>query len=174
MPYADVTINGGAAPAANGSGIFSCVPIGGTAVTTLSGPFVKVTDTCGAVTRSSICGADIDLGLNAGTDCAVPAGASVKIRFRTFHDDVTSVKLRLYDLNTASQQIVAMSRAASDNVNLPQTWRFLERPSVLLQVGRRLRDTGEISAVFCTSGARADSFDGGGASNREAQADITS
>ncbi len=45
---------------------------------------------------------------------AVTAGSSVSVRFRTFHDDVTSVKLRLYDLNTASQQLVPMTIAASD------------------------------------------------------------
>jgi glycosidase/fibronectin type 3 domain-containing protein len=45
---------------------------------------------------------------------AVPAGTPVKIRFRTFHDDVTSVKLRLYDVNASAQQIVPMERVASD------------------------------------------------------------
>jgi glycosidase len=45
---------------------------------------------------------------------AVPAGTPVKIRFRTFHDDVTSVKLRLFDVNANAQRIVAMARVASD------------------------------------------------------------
>ncbi len=45
---------------------------------------------------------------------AVPAGASVKVRFRTFHEDVTSVKLRVYDVNTSAQQIVPMTRVAAD------------------------------------------------------------
>jgi glycosidase len=45
---------------------------------------------------------------------AVPAGTPVKIRFRTFHDDVASVKLRLYDVNANAQQIVAMARVAGD------------------------------------------------------------
>ncbi|MDX6511080.1 MAG: hypothetical protein QOE36_584, partial [Gaiellaceae bacterium] len=44
---------------------------------------------------------------------AVPAGTPVKIRFRTFHDDVTSVKLRLFDVNANAQQVVSMTRAAS-------------------------------------------------------------
>ena len=30
---------------------------------------------------------------------AVPAGTPVTLRFRTFHNDVTGVKLRVYDLN---------------------------------------------------------------------------
>ena len=45
---------------------------------------------------------------------AVPAGTPVKVRFRTFHDDVTSVKLRLYDVNANAQRIVGMERVASD------------------------------------------------------------
>ncbi len=45
---------------------------------------------------------------------AVPAGTSIKLRFRTFHDDVTSVKARVYDINTSTQQIVSMTRVAAD------------------------------------------------------------
>ncbi|MGE5140347.1 MAG: alpha amylase N-terminal ig-like domain-containing protein, partial [Rudaea sp.] len=45
---------------------------------------------------------------------AVPAGATVLVRFRTFHDDVTRVDLRLYDLNSAAQKIVRMQLVASD------------------------------------------------------------
>jgi glycosidase len=45
---------------------------------------------------------------------AVPAGTPVKIRFRTFHDDVTSVKLRLYDVNANGQKVVGMTRVAGD------------------------------------------------------------
>ncbi len=45
---------------------------------------------------------------------AVPAGTPVTIRFRTFHNDVTSVKLRVYDLNAAAQQILPMTPAATD------------------------------------------------------------
>src|SRR5262249_7538000 len=45
---------------------------------------------------------------------AVPGGTRVTIRFRTFHNDVTAVKLRVYDLNASGQQILPMSIAASD------------------------------------------------------------
>ena len=44
---------------------------------------------------------------------AVPAGTPVTLRFRTFHDDVTGVKVRLYSLRLAGQQIRPMSIAAS-------------------------------------------------------------
>jgi glycosidase len=44
---------------------------------------------------------------------AVPAGQTVRLRFRTFHDDVSGVKVRIFDLNTGGQTIKNMSLAAS-------------------------------------------------------------
>ncbi len=45
---------------------------------------------------------------------AVPAGTEVLIRFRTFHNDVSGVSLRLFDLNANAQQILPMTLAAED------------------------------------------------------------
>lgn len=45
---------------------------------------------------------------------AVPAGTPVLIRFRTFHNDVTAVSLRLFDLDLGVQQIIPMELAASE------------------------------------------------------------
>lgn len=45
---------------------------------------------------------------------AVPAGTPVTLRFRTFHNDVSSVKTRIYDLNTSAQHLETMTLAASD------------------------------------------------------------
>jgi glycosidase/fibronectin type 3 domain-containing protein len=45
---------------------------------------------------------------------AVPAGTDVTIRLRTFHNDVTAVTLRLYDLELNGQRLLPMSLAASD------------------------------------------------------------
>jgi glycosidase len=44
---------------------------------------------------------------------AVPAGTPVTLRFRTFHGDVTGVKVRLYSLRLAGQQVRPMSIAAA-------------------------------------------------------------
>ena len=43
---------------------------------------------------------------------AVAAGTAVKLRLRTFHDDVTNVKLRLYDVNASAQSLLPMTLAA--------------------------------------------------------------
>ncbi len=45
---------------------------------------------------------------------AVPAGTPVLIRFRTFHNDVTSVRLRVYDINANGQYFVNMTLAATN------------------------------------------------------------
>ena len=45
---------------------------------------------------------------------AVPAGTPVKLRLRTYHNDITGVRVRVYDLNTNAQQLVPMTIAASD------------------------------------------------------------
>jgi glycosidase len=45
---------------------------------------------------------------------AVPTGTPVLIRFRTFHNDVTGVTLRVYDLNASAQQFLPMELVASD------------------------------------------------------------
>ena len=45
---------------------------------------------------------------------AVPAGTEVLLRFRTFHNDVTGVSVRLFDLNAGAQRFLPMSLAAAD------------------------------------------------------------
>ncbi len=45
---------------------------------------------------------------------AVSAGAPVLVRFRTFHNDVTAVKMRVYDINAGGQHFVQMTPAATD------------------------------------------------------------
>ncbi|HET9908725.1 MAG TPA: alpha-amylase family glycosyl hydrolase [Anaerolineales bacterium] len=45
---------------------------------------------------------------------AVPEGTPVIIRFRTFHNDVTSVQLRVFSVNAGGQSLVNMTLAATD------------------------------------------------------------
>ena len=44
---------------------------------------------------------------------AVEAGTAVTLRFRTFHNDATGVKVRFYSLRKGGQQVVPMSLAAA-------------------------------------------------------------
>ena len=75
MPWANITI-GAASSAASSMGAFTCSPGGSTATTTLAGTYVKVVDTCGAISVATTCDSDLDLKTSAGTDCTVPAGTS--------------------------------------------------------------------------------------------------
>jgi glycosidase len=45
---------------------------------------------------------------------AVPEGTPVTLRMRTFHDDVTGVRVRTYSVDKSAQTILPMTRAASD------------------------------------------------------------
>ena len=45
---------------------------------------------------------------------AVPAGTPVTLRLRTFHDDVTRVRARVWDVNANEQRLLEMEKAASD------------------------------------------------------------
>ncbi|HET9346491.1 MAG TPA: alpha-amylase family glycosyl hydrolase, partial [Candidatus Limnocylindrales bacterium] len=44
---------------------------------------------------------------------AVEAGTPVTLRFRTFHDDVTDVKVRFFSVRLNGQQVVSMTKAAT-------------------------------------------------------------
>ena len=73
MPFVDVTHGGDTQFTDTGGNLLTCVD--GEIATTLSGRFVTVTDTCGAI--SEVTGRDVlDLGSGGGTDCATPPGAS--------------------------------------------------------------------------------------------------
>lgn len=45
---------------------------------------------------------------------AIPAGTPVSLRFRTFHDDVTGVRMRAYSLNNNAQTFYNMTLAAQN------------------------------------------------------------
>lgn len=75
MPYANVTVNG-VLRLASTMGNFACTPASAVATTSLTGPYVKITDQCGAISESHSCSGDLDLATGAGNNCAVPSGTS--------------------------------------------------------------------------------------------------
>ncbi len=176
MPYADIDI-GGAPQTASSLGLFNCTPTGSTALTMLAGPYVKVADTCGAVSQTATCDADVDLAASAGTDCTVPAGASV--------GDTHSARTSFYHLNRIAEhaRFWLPSRPwlfaqLLDNVNLNQTCNAYWNGSSVnfFKSGGGCRNTGEIAGIFLHEwGHGLDANDGGGMDNpSEAYADITS
>lgn len=175
MPYADVTINGTPGTAGD-MGIFDCTPSGGTAVTHLAGPYVKVHDTCGNVSEQVTCDADLDLRQGPGNDCTVPAGASA--------GNTHSSRTSFYHLNRIAEKGRAwlpgntwLQQQLTDNINLNQTCNaYWDGVAVnFFKSGGGCNNTGEIAGVFLHEwGHGLDNNDGGGYDNpTETYADVT-
>ncbi|MEM9556377.1 MAG: hypothetical protein AAGC60_19125 [Acidobacteriota bacterium] len=73
LPFADVVNGGTTLFTDRGGNLGACLD--GSIETTLTGQYVQMVDNCGALSESTT-GDVLDLGTSAGTDCAVPAGAS--------------------------------------------------------------------------------------------------
>ncbi len=67
-PFPDVGLSSGGF--SNGGGLYNYT--GGTVTGTLSGQFVKITDSCGAISQTSDAAGNIDFGTSTGTDCTTP------------------------------------------------------------------------------------------------------
>ena len=176
MPYADVTL-GAVAQTANSLGVFNCSPAGSIAKTTLAGPYVKVVDTCGAISQSLSCAADLNLGVSTGTDCVVPAGSSA--------GNTHAARSSFYHLNRIAEHarswlptVPWLTQQLTDNVNIAQTCNAVWNGSAVnfFRSGGGCNNTGEIAGVFLHEwGHGLDQNDGGGFDNpSEAYADVTS
>lgn len=172
MPFANVTV-GGSPSTASSMGSFACT--GGTATTTLAGPYFRVVDGCGAISQSVTCDADINLGTSAGTDCAVPSGASA--------GDTHATRTSFYHLNRINEHARAylpanawLGQQVTDNTNINLTCNARWNGAVnLYRSSASCRNTGEIAGVILHEwGHGFDQNDGGGYDNpSEAYGDIT-
>ncbi len=66
MPFANVSSGG----FTNSAGLYNFTS--GTVTSTLNGQYVRVVDTCGAISQASNAGGDLLFGTSAGTDCTTP------------------------------------------------------------------------------------------------------
>ena len=73
MPFTDVTHDGGTDTTDSGGNLPE--GIAGTITTELEGPYIRIDESCGAISESAADG-DLDLGTSGGTDCTVPPGSS--------------------------------------------------------------------------------------------------
>ena len=142
MPFADV-----GSATANAHGVVSC-GVAGTQSTTLSGPFVGITDSCGAIAESAP--GDIDLGAGGGTDCAVPAGHSA--------GDTHAARTAFHELNRIKEQARGylpanawLQSALPVTTNINQSCNaFWNGTSVgfFRDNGSPCRNTGEIAGII--------------------------
>nr|MCU0231960.1 endopeptidase [Acidobacteriota bacterium] len=168
MPFADA----GASQSANDQGVYTCSA--GTIASTLSGPYIRVSDKCGAVSSSASCPRDIDFGSGPGTDCAVPPGGSP--------GNTHAARSSFYHLNRVMEKGRAwlpsngwLASQVIDNVNINNTCNAFWNGSVnFYRSGGGCRNTGELQGVFVHEwGHGLDANDGGGYDNpSEAYADI--
>jgi hypothetical protein len=148
MPFADVVV-GGNTLYTNGGGAFGCST--GTATTSLSGKFLRISDACGAVSESSAAG-DIDLGFGpsaTATDCSVPAGHSA--------GDTKSSRSGFYEMNRIIEQAKGylpnntwLQQPLLSNMNIPSACNaFWGGSSVnFYRSNAQCRNTGEIAGIF--------------------------
>jgi hypothetical protein len=172
MPFADTGL---AAPnnVTSSAGIFDWTS--GTVTTTLTGPYVDVNDTCGAISESSVTG-NLDLGGTNGQHDCTSAGASP--------GDTPASRSAFYEVNKLAEQARGwlpsntwLQNRLTTNVNIVATCNaFWDGVSInFYRSGGGCRNTGEIAAVFDHEwGHGLDANDAGHAlsNSSEAYADI--
>ena len=173
MAYADIDIDGSGFDA-NDMGVFECTPSGGTATTNLAGPFLRISDNCGAVNESVTCDNDIDLSVSGGADCVVPSGSSAgnthASRSCFYHANRIKEKGRSWLPNNTwlTQQLTC-------NVNINSNCNAFWNGTINFYTsGGGCGNTGEIGGVIHHEyGHGIDQMDGGGYDNpSEAYADV--
>lgn len=158
MPYANV----GTGVYTNSAGVYDFT---GTAVTTtLAGKYVKITDSCGAISKSSDASGNIALGSGTGTDCTTPGSGGA--------GNTHAARTQFYAVNRAKE--VARGWLPSNtwvnaqltaNVNLNQTCNAYWNGSSLnfFKSGGGCANTGELPGVSLHEyGHGMDSNDGNG------------
>jgi hypothetical protein len=148
MPYADITAGGNTFFTDSG-GSMGCAA--GTVTSALSGQFMQMTDTCGAINETSAAG-DLDLGFGPNpldTDCTVPAGHSA--------GDTKSSRSGFYEMNRLIESAKGhlpgnpwLEDQLNANMNIVASCNaFWDGSSVnFFRSSATCRNTGEIAAIF--------------------------
>jgi fibronectin type 3 domain-containing protein len=173
MPFLDYTVDGGAVQFTGDHGLYECSTIGAEIETTLIGQYVRVIDSCGTASETTYCEDELDLGLNAGTDCQVGDGSPGNTRAgRTsyYHLNVSKQRAREFLPGNAWLQARVNSRV-NRNGNCNAVWTGSVNT---FTSGGGCNNTGENTSVVVHEwGHGMDANDGGGSDNpSEAYADI--
>jgi hypothetical protein len=178
MPFAQVSIGGAPVVTANSYGFFSCTPLGSNAVTQLKSPTISISDACGAINESSVCGADIQLDVNTGTNCTVPAGGhsvgDTKASRSCFYTG-NRLKERARGWVSGNAWLDSTQTQINSNVNSTCNANWSGGQLNMFRNGSGCNNTCEIAGVVQHEwGHGFDQNDGGGFDNSsEAYADIT-
>ena len=141
MPFADLTGGG----TTNAAGVYDFT--GGTVSSTLNGPFVRILDTCGPISKSSSGSGRIAFGTSAGTDCVTPGTGGA--------GNTHSSRTQFYHLNRAKEIARGwlpgnpwLSSKLTANVNIFSTCNAYWDGTVnFFRSGSGCGNTGEIAGV---------------------------
>jgi trimeric autotransporter adhesin len=148
MPFADLTSDGRTA-FANSGGVGHCQSAFGSPVTTLSGRFVGINDTCGPISEPAVNDRLVlNLGAGPGTDCAVPAGHS--------DGDTHASRTTFYQVNRLVEQAtgylpgnVWLESQLPSNVNIVNSCNAFWNGGInFYRSNARCRNTGELSSLI--------------------------
>jgi len=141
-PYANLSIGG----FTNSAGIYNFTS--GTVSSTLAGQFVKITDTCGAISQASDASGNIAFGTSTGTDCTTPGHGGA--------GNTHASREQFYQVNRIKDVVKGwlpsnswLTQQLTVNVNLNQTCNAYWNGSTLnfFKSGGGCGNTGEIAGV---------------------------
>jgi len=164
LPFTNVTNGSAKVTDTNGNYDYS----GGTATATLNGKYIKMADTCGAISLSNSTNGNLAFGTSGGTDCTTPgaggAGNTHSARSGFYH---------LTNINRKAAGFLAgnawLNGTLTANMNVNSTCNaFWDGSTVnFYRSGGGCSNTGEIAAVFLHEwGHGMDTNSGGAASDK--------
>jgi hypothetical protein len=140
MPFTNLSTGG----FSNSAGVFT----GGPLSSTLAGQFVKITDTCGAISLATNAAGDLAFGTSAGTDCTTPGVGGA--------GNTHSSREQFYQVNRIKEVVRGwlpgnawVNQQVGVNVNLNQTCNAYWNGTTLnfFKSGGGCANTGTISGV---------------------------
>ncbi|MFL6193067.1 MAG: PepSY domain-containing protein [Thermoanaerobaculia bacterium] len=164
LPFANVTNGATVVTDAAGSYTYG----GGTATSTLNGRYIKMVDTCGAISLSNSSTGDLAFGSSGGTDCTTPGvgGAGNTHASRTGYYHLTNINRKAAGFLAGNAWLNGTLTA---NMNVNSTCNaFWDGSTVnFYRSGGGCSNTGEIAAVFLHEwGHGMDTNSGGAASDK--------
>jgi Zn-dependent metalloprotease len=164
LPFVNVT--NGATSVADSAGNYTYG--GGTATTTLNGRYIKMVDTCGAISLSDSSTGNLNFGSGGGTDCTTPGvgGAGNTHASRTGYYHLTNINRKAAGFLAGNAWLNGTLTA---NMNVNSTCNAYWDGSTVnfYRSGGGCSNTGEIAAVFLHEwGHGMDTNSGGAASDK--------
>jgi hypothetical protein len=165
LPFTNVS-NGGTTKVTDAAGNYTYS--GGTATVTLNGRYIRMSDSCGAISKSDSSTGNIAFGTSGGTDCTTPGsgGAGNTHASRTGYYHLTNINRKAASFLAGNTWL---NGTLQSNMNINATCNAFWNGSTVnfYRSGGGCSNTGEIAAVFLHEwGHGMDTNSGGSASDK--------